>query len=550
MNDRFSLRAPAPELAARYRAAGYWTDETLGSFLDRRIAAQARLELRIWSGTRPFRGTIAAVHELARRLAGGLRGLGIGPGDVVAVQLPNWVEAAAAFWAVPRLGAVLVPIVPYYGTREVGFILRQAGARALLVPDRFRNVDYLAALERIRSEAPELETLVVVGERTTAGALPFSRVIEAPALEETVAAAPDEPAVVAYTSGTTSDPKGVIHTHRTLLAEVRQLASIQAADEPPSLVGAPTGHFIGMLAGLFLPLERGQPIHLIDVWNPEAVLSAMLEADLGAGSGSTFFLTSLLDHPEIRPAHLERMRYVGLGGAPVPAAVADRAASLGISIIRSYGCSEQPSITGSSHRDPPAKRMHTDGAPLAGVEIRLVGEAGREVGPGEPGEILSRGPELFAGYTDPELTAESFDAEGWYATGDIGVLDENGWLTITDRKKDIIIRGGENVSAGEVEELIAQMPGVAEVAVVAAPDPRLGEHGCAFVRPAPGRSAPDLEAVRAHLARAGLAKQKWPEELREAADLPRTPSGKIKKYALRERLRREARDGPQARRGA
>ncbi len=539
VRSRWSLREPDPELAARYRAAGHWTDETLASFLERRIAAAGRLGLRIWSGTRPYRGTVDRVWELARRLAGGLRRLGVQPGDVVAVQLPNWVEAAAAFWAVPRLGAVLVPIVPYYGTREVSFILRQSGARALLLPDRFRSVDYLAQLERIRSDAPELELVAVVGERTAPGTVPFSRLLEAPPLAESVPAAPGEPAIVAYTSGTTSDPKGVVHTHRSFLAEVRQLASIQASGERPSLTGAPTGHFIGMLAGLFLPLERGQPIHLTDAWDPAAVLRAIEEADLGAGSGSTFFLTSLLDHPGLRPEHLERMRHVGLGGAPVPAAVAERAASLGISIIRSYGCSEQPSITGSRHDDPPAKRMHTDGAPLAGVEIRLVDESGRDVPAGEPGEILSRGPELFAGYTDPELTAASFDAEGWYATGDIGVLDGNGWLTITDRKKDIIIRGGENVSAGEVEELIAEMPGVAEVAVVAAPDPRLGEHGCAFIRPAPGREPPDLDAVRRHLEAAGLAKQKWPEEVRTSDELPRTPSGKVKKYALREMLRRE-----------
>jgi acyl-CoA synthetase (AMP-forming)/AMP-acid ligase II len=174
---------------------------------------------------------------------------------------------------------------------------------------------------------------------------------------------------------------------------------------------------------------------------------------------------------------------------------------------------------------------------LAGVEQRLVGADGRDVGPGEPGEIRSRGPDLCAGYTDPALTAAAFDGEGWYASGDIGVVDADGYLTITDRKSDIIIRGGANISAAEVEELLAAMPGVAEVAVVAAPDPRLGERACAFVRPRPGIAAPDLDAVRRHLETAGLARPKWPEELRLVEDFPRTPSGKIRKFVLRDDLR-------------
>jgi len=205
--------------------------------------------------------------------------------------------------------------------------------------------------------------------------------------------------------------------------------------------------------------------------------------------------------------------------------------------VRSYGCTEHPSVTGSAHEDPREKRIHTDGCPLEWVEIRTVDEDGRDVGVGRPGEILSRGPDRFAGYTDPALSAEAIDDAGWFRTGDVGVIDTDGYLTITDRVKDIIIRGGENVSAAEVEQLLAHMKGVAEVAVVAAPDERLGEHGCAFFRMQPGQEAPDLEAVRAHLKEAGLARQKWPEELRVVEELPRTASGKIQKFALRERLR-------------
>jgi acyl-CoA synthetase (AMP-forming)/AMP-acid ligase II len=211
--------------------------------------------------------------------------------------------------------------------------------------------------------------------------------------------------------------------------------------------------------------------------------------------------------------------------------------ALGISVTRAYGSTEHPSITACTHDDPLEKRLATDGHPLPGCELRLVDEDGKDVESGAAGEILSRGPDCFPGYTDPALTAAAFDDDGWYHTEDIGVLDDDGYLAITDRRKDVIIRGGENVSAQEVEQLLLHLPGVAEVAVVAAPDARLGEHVCAVLRLLPGTEPPTLESVRAHLRAQGLARQKWPEELRAVDELPRTASGKIQKFVLRQRLR-------------
>lgn len=472
--------------------------------------------------------------------AHGLRRLGVGPGDVVAFQIPNWAEAAETFYGVTALGATLVPIVHFYGPKELRYILDESRARVLVTADRFGRMDYLAGLEDLRPGLPTLEHVIVVRTDATtpipSGAHAFEALAGADPIEGPVAVDPDWPAVVGYTSGTTAAPKGVVHTHRSLVFEVGQLARNMPARDRASLVGAPVAHAIGMLGGLLLPLYHGRDVHLTDAWEPELVLRAMLEADVGSGTGATYFLTSLLDSPSFTPEHAKRMEWVGLGGSPVPEAVGERAAALGIFLTRNYGSTEHPSTTGSKLGDPAEKRHRTDGRALPGVELRLVDPEGRDVGEGSPGEIWSRGPDLCAGYTNAALN-EAFDAEGWYRTGDVGVLDGDGFLTITDRLKDIIIRGGENVSAAEVEDLLQRVPGVAEVAVVAAPDARLGEHGCAILRLREGAAAPDLASLRRHLEAAGLARQKWPEELRVVDDFPRTPSGKIIKAELRRRLR-------------
>jgi acyl-CoA synthetase (AMP-forming)/AMP-acid ligase II len=337
---------------------------------------------------------------------------------------------------------------------------------------------------------------------------------------------PDAPAVVGFTSGTTRDPKGVVHSHRTIGCETRQLDYMFPGGGQPQITGSPVGHFIGMLNAFLVPLLRDRPVHLVDVWDPGQVLRLMVAEGLGVSGGATFFLTSLLDHPDFTPEHLALMPFAGLGGSAVPVAVTARATALGMRVFRSYGSTEHPSITGCLLDEPEEKRLTTDGRALPGVEIRLE----------ESGEILSRGPDLCRGYTDPALTARAFDDDGWYRTGDVGVLDADGYLTITDRISDIIIRGGENISAQEIEELLAGMDAVAEVAVVAAPDARLGEHAAAVLRVRPGLPTPTLDQVRAHLAEAGLSRQKWPESIHEVGDFPRTPSGKVQKFRLRQQL--------------
>ncbi|MGV0835044.1 AMP-binding protein [Mycolicibacterium thermoresistibile] len=508
------MRSIPGELRQRYEENGWWTQESLGDLLATGLRAAPQTGFCVHSEVRPYAGTFAEVEDRARRLAAGLHRRGVGPGDVVAFQLPNWVEAAMTFWASAFLGAVVVPIVHFYGRKELSHILGAARPKVFITATEFGRMHYQPDL------CADVPIVGVVGQPS------FDELIADEAMPGTLETDAAGPALIAFTSGTTRDPKGVIHSHQTLVCETRQLLANYPPDRGRQLTATPVGHFIGMVGAFLIPVLEGAPIDLADVWDPGKVLRLMETEDMSIGGGPPYFVTSLLDHPDCTPAHLARFSTVGLGGSTVPVAVTRRLADLGMFVFRSYGSTEHPSITGSGPTAPEDKRLYTDGNPRPGVEIRIT----------EDGEILSRGPDLCLGYTDEALTARAFDADGWYRTGDIGVLDADGYLTITDRKADVIIRGGENVSALEVEEVLLTMPAIAEAVVVAAPDPRFGERTAAVVRVKPGHTVPTLDEVRTHFEQAGVARQKWPEELHEVADYPRTASGKVQKYRVRQNI--------------
>jgi acyl-CoA synthetase len=510
------VRNVPPELAQRYADQGWWTPDTLGDLLARGLKDNPHVTFRVHSAQRPYSGTFGDVELVARRLAAGLRARGVGPGDVVAFQLPNWMEAAATFWASAFLSAVVVPIVHFYGPKELRYILASVKPRVFVTAEQFGRMTYDPDI------CVDVPIVALVGSS-------FDALLDPEPMEGTLAADPAGPAVIAFTSGTTSDPKGVIHSHQTLGFETRQLLANYPPGRGRQLTALPVGHFIGMLGAFLIPVIEGAPIDLSDVWDPEKAIDLMESDGVSLGGGPPYFVTSLLDHPRFTDDHLRHIKHIGLGGSTVPAAVTRRLADLGILVTRSYGSSEHPSITGSHFTASEDKRLFTDGNARPGVEIRLA----------DDGEILSRGPDLFIGYTDPALTAQAFDDDGWYHTGDIGVLDDDGYLTITDRKSDIIIRGGENISALEVEEILLALPAVAEAVVVSAPDSRLGEHAVAVLRIKPGHAMPTLSEVRDHFERAGVARQKWPEELHEVDDYPRTASGKVQKYLVRQRIREQ-----------
>lgn len=507
------MRSIPADLVADYRSKGWWTGETIGEMLTHGLAAAPDTEFRVHSNQRPWSGTFGEVEHRARRLAAGLRARGVGPGDVVAFQLPNWAEAAATFWASAFLGAVVVPIVHFYGRKELSHILTATSPRVFIVAERFGRLEHHADL------CADIPIVGVVGRD-------FDDLLAEDPMPGFLSTDPGGPALIAFTSGTTSAPKGVVHSHETLGHETRQLAGLYPPERGRQLTAAPVGHFIGMVNAFLIPVLDGSPVNLTDIWDPGRALALVRGDGLTVGGGATYFVTSLLDHPDFTTAHLSWMKYAGLGGSSVPAAVTRRLDDLGITVFRSYGSTEHPSITGSRYSAPKDKRLFTDGDALPGVEIKLAAD----------GEILSRGPDLCLGYTDAALTAAMFDAEGWYHTGDIGELDTDGYLTITDRKADIIIRGGENISALEVEEVLLTMPGIAEAVVVAAPDARLGEHAAAVVRLRTGHELPTIAEMRIHFDRAGVAKQKWPEELHQVEDFPRTASGKVQKFHVRQSI--------------
>lgn len=494
--------------------------------------------LIVHSDARPHETTIGQLYDESIRVAAGLRGLGVSPGDVVAVQLPNWRECFVTHAAAWLCGAVLLPIVPIYGPREVAFILRQSGARAFVTARSVRNRDNLALIESL-DDLPTLSHRILVGDPLPA-TVPFGELSDGDAGEFTPRV-PDDPAercLLVYTSGTTSVPKGVQHNHASLLGEARSMRQLRGGGpEVTSLAAFPPGHIAGVL-GILRMFSRGTMMIAMDAWNPLSAAQLIVKHGVQSSAGAPIHLSGLLDVAEQDGLDLSSLQEYTTGAAGVSGDLIRRADAMGVCAFRCYGSSEHPTISSGTPDDPLDKRADTDGRITPGNQIRIVDDDGADVAPGRPGEILSRGPELFTGYSDPALNTGSL-LDGWFRTGDVGRLDAQGYLTLTDRKKDIIVRGGENISSRELEDVLMAHPGISEAAAVGAPDERFGERVCAFVVLSPGHRL-NLSDVQAHFEASGLARQKTPEDLRIVDELPRTASGKVQKQLLRGQFRTQA----------
>jgi len=372
-----------------------------------------------------------------------------------------------------------------------------------------------------------------------AGMHRFATFLEAPPVPAAAPAAavdPDSIALVMYTSGTTAEPKGVLHTHNTLAAEVLSLHRVhQLAPADRTLLPSPLTHISGVVHGILTPALLGTSAVLMERWDP--VYAAQLIAREGVTYmvGAPTFLQDLVAQPE--EGDISSLRLFSCGGAGVSPALMHRARARFPSCVakRVYGSTEFPTLSTTDAGDALTHGMDTEGRAIQPAEVRIADESGTALPCGAEGEVQGRGPECFVGYLDARLNVDAFTDDGWFRTGDLGVLDAAGYLRITGRLKEIIIRKGEKISVKEVEDAITAHPAIAEVVVIPYPDPETGERTCAVVRLRPSRSI-DLTSLCSHLGAQGLAKQKWPERLEVVTDFPRTDSGKILRNKLKEQL--------------
>jgi cyclohexanecarboxylate-CoA ligase len=531
-----------PEARLRtMKAAGFWVDKVITDDLDRWTAKVpdriALVDHNSMTGAR----TVLTYAELARRvdrLAAGLARLGVGRGDVVSLQLPNWWQFIALHLAALRLGAITNPIMPIFRERELSFMLRLAESKVLVIAREFRGFKYPQMIAAIRPSLPALKHVLVIGGE---GESAFERLIDgAPDADDAARAlfaasrpTPDDVVEILYTSGTTGEPKGVMHTSNTLYANIVPYCTRFGLDENDTLLMAsPLAHQTGFLYGVMAFIYLGGKVVLQDIWN------AGKAVDLIAAEGVTFtmaatpFLSDMADEAAKRPADLKSLRTFLSAGAPIPRALVRRAAEhLGANIISAWGMTENGAVTTTRIGDPPDKTFETDGCALEGMEVRVVDDKGVVLPADAEGRLQAKGASNFVGYLKhPEWF--STDDDGWFDTGDLARIDKDGYVRITGRTKDVIIRGGENVPVVEIEGLIYQHPAIQEVAVVAMPDPRLGERGCAFVVLRHGASLTLAELV-AFLEERRLARNYLPERLEVLDSLPKTPSGKIQKVVLR-----------------
>jgi cyclohexanecarboxylate-CoA ligase len=510
-------------------AEGLWPRETLVERFRAVAAGSPEAEAIVDGGTRlSFRDC----ETLVARLAGALAGLGVGAGDVVSWQLPNWWESVAVHHAVLRCGAIPNPLNPIYRARELRFILAEAAPRVLFVPGRFRRHDYAATALRVRERVPSVETLVTVrGEAS--GCVPFEGLLEAAPADAFTRAGPEDVALLLYTSGTTGDPKGVQHTHGTLLYEIDSLRAVhELTPDDRYLGGSPMAHIAGLVYGALMPFALGTSTALLERWDAGHALELIEAEKVTFGTGAPVFLQTLADHPSVGGRDLASFRLFSTGGASIrPEMVRAAARRLGCVVKRAYGSTEAPTLTATTVQDPDEALLSTDGRPIGAAELRIVARDGRDAGPEEEGEIWGRAPEMFVGYRNSALDAEAFAEDGWFRTGDLGTLDERGYLRVTGRLADIIIRGGENISAVEVEDLLLEHPAVAEAAVIGIPDPVMGERVCAVVCLRAGARLSFGEMVE-HFESRELASQKIPQRLEFLTRLPRTASGKVRKTQL------------------
>lgn len=542
---QFDPILPETRVRAMY-AQGHWRTEVMADYLDRCRAEIPKKTAIVDSNSMTGRATRLSYGEFVSRIDGialGLLRLGVGKYDVVSCQLPNWWEFSALALACMRIGAVVNPMMPIFREREVKFMLGFAQAKIFVVPREFRGFDHGGLAREMRRELPHLERVLIIGGE---GEESFEEVLlGGEALDPGQLAArrpnPDDVMQLLYTSGTTGEPKGVMHTANTLLSNLRPYAErLRLGTDDVVLMASPMAHQTGFMYGLMMPVLLGATAVLQDVWDPKRAAAAIAAERVTFTMASTPFLADLTDTVGQGAGDVSSLRIFLAAGAPIPRVLVERAAkTLGANIISAWGMTENGAVTTTKLDDPEEKTFHTDGCALPGMEVRAVGPDNQPLAAGEEGLLQVRGCSNFVGYLQrPQLFGH--DEDGWFDTGDLARIDSDGYIRITGRAKDIIIRGGENIPVVEIEGVLFRHPAVQAVAIIGIPDPRLGERACAFVVPKAGQNFSFAEMV-AFLEQQKLAKHYFPERLEIVSELPRTPSGKVQKFRLREMAKQFAR---------
>jgi acyl-CoA synthetase (AMP-forming)/AMP-acid ligase II len=522
--------------SAEFHAAGYWGDDTFPTVIER------------WADDDPQRpylsdGTSALTYGQFRAaawtLAGQLSGLGLTAGDRVAVQLPNWNEFFLVYAACARLGVIMIPITTVYRAAEVKFIIANSGAAALISCGEFRGFDHAAMAAEIAGSADHRVRQIVVRSAPPAGALVLADLIAGNQNPGVLPGPPsaDDPHLILYSSGTESQPKGCLHTWNTSSFLPKQaIPAMGMTRDDVMFMPAPVTHALGLTLGVMAPTLAGASVELLDIFRPAVALERVSERQCTGTASPAPFIRMMLDAYDPAVHDLSRLRFWLTAGAAIPAALVEEAASCfrGCRVVSAYGSSEVMMATVCRPDDPIERVASSDGSPVPGVDLRIVND-GEPAPAGGEGEIEYRGPgRLLEYWQRPDLTARAMD-EGWWRTGDVGRLDEAGYLRVTGRIKDIIIRGGFNISAREVEEALLTHPAVAAVAVVGLPDAKLGERSCAVIEVAPGQDTPNLAELRDYLTTdQRLAIWKVPERLEVTEKWPVTATGKVQKYVLRD----------------
>ncbi len=526
-----------PELVERYTRSGHWRRETFYDVLARRAAATPDREAIV---DRRHRVTYGQLKRRVDRLATWFASLGLGPGDVVTIQLPNWVEFAYVFCAAERVGAVANQIGPDFRSREVEYILRFSESRAFICPALFKGFDYVRMVQELRPGLPDLEAVGVLGRSGGSGVVSLDEVLDAdedPRPPASLRAlGPDDVMRMAFTSGTTGNPKGVIHSHNTTLSTCRTLnADMAVTDRDVFLIYLPLGLNWGYLT-LIQALLAGARAVLLDQFTPAAALELIQRERVTFIPSAPASIIAMLNAPELGRVDLRSLRVVITGGASCPVeTIREFRARMHGHLIELYGMLETGFHTYTRLSDDPEAVTGTVGRPASGMGLRLIDAEGRDVpGDGE-GEIAAQGPSVHLGYhKNPAANAELFTADGWFRTGDLGRLDPAGNLRIVGRLKEMINRGGKKFFPREIEEILYTHPKILHAAIVGVPDPRLGERNCLCLIPKGGQVV-TLEEIVAFL-RDQVATYKLPEQLEIVDDLPFTPTGKIQRHVLVRRV--------------